>query len=1015
MAGERKRSIELEKKLEEQEFIRYPFCNDFYSKAIQTDDDAIGKIKKEILTDLEVYRLSKEGRRIVDDFTMFHLQTLRANLPEAGVGYFNLIIRTPDFSRGEEMAEILCKSLFAEENDIFKITEKDLLKEEKSYTGKDGCLEDKAQGFRAILILECKKKVSIDADLPSSSMRESNIKEVESYQKTWERVLVHAKKHPEVAHILIVGEHNYSFFIQKHRKMAEVFFHHHIFLPKQEREDLWKQCVEMLKQSSFKISNEFLKELKEYYEKAYETTSLEGREFNEEVVNSLYTGYYAKKRKNLFLTRDCIPFYKVKWKTPEEILGRLNTMTGLRKVKKEFMNLYLDCESGKTIGKRYHMIFEGNPGTGKTTVAKLTADLFYSMHITKTNKLVQTKPSDFVSEWVGGTGLKASSLIQSAYEGVLFVDEAYGFENLKRKEQVFNILLQEMEEHTDDLVVIMAGYPEEMRTLLNENPGLESRFGKRMVFEDYSEEELLEIYLEKCKKEGFCVEKSAIGIVKDCIRYRMCKENFGNAREMETLFDEVKEKWVEEQFQKGKDFNRKMERTFMEIHFKKTLPDKEKIRLDNLVGLDSLKIRLHLFEQEAAYKKLLKEKRMASMLTAANHMLFLGNPGTGKTTVANILAEDLYSLGVIKKNHVVTVHKSDLQHSMVGKTAEILRDFVRRATGGVLFIDEAYELSYEATREATEVLLEELEKNKEDLLIIMAGYPDEMQEFLKRNPGLESRIGYTFYFEDYTTKELTKIFERKMKQAGFEVSKQALLRVTELMEFFSEMDNFGNGRFVDKIIQLTISKRAQRSFIDVFSDIEEDDIPTKMDVMDVLPDGRDLDMNLITEKDQKKRIAIHELGHALVILHLAPSHPPMEISIRGRARSAGRVQNRNYRGAELSEGRLKELLMVYLAGRNAEILMLGDSSAGCAEDYQRAKYLAEGMVRNYAMGTIGKTTSRDLLMEADQKSMEILKQYQEKLEVLLDYLLDKEVMSGEELLMYLNKKELVGKEEDISE
>ena len=95
--------------------------------------------------------------------------------------------------------------------------------------------------------------------------------------------------------------------------------------------------------------------------------------------------------------------------------------------------------------------------------------------------------------------------------------------------------------------------------------------------------------------------------------------------------------------------------------------------------------------------------------------------------------------------------------------------------------------------------------------------------------------------------------------------------------------------------------------------------------------------------------------------------------------------------------------------------MLGDSSVGCAEDYQRAKYLAEGMVRNYAMGTIGKTTSRDLLMEADQKSMEILKQYQEKLEVLLDYLLDKEVMSGEELLMYLNMKELVGKEEDINE
>ena len=984
--------------METQEFIRYPFCDDFYDKAIRVDADSIRSIRKRILSELEPFHLSKTGIEIASDFILFHLQTIRSSLPEANESSFNLIFRTPDFVRGEKVAKILSGALFTEEDDIFEITEADLLREEKNTSGDEGILERKAEGFRVVVIKECRKKVCLDTDLPSSGMRESNLKEVEGYQRTWDRVWFHAKKYPKVAHILIVEDRHYPFFIQTHRKISKVFFAHHIFLPNQDHEELWNSLVETLRRSSFDVRDDFLKDLKLYYEYTYKNTELNGEEFNQEIQKAVYAGYYAKERKDLLLTRDCIPHYEVKPETPEQILGKLNEMVGLKKVKKEFWNLYLDRESGQTKGKRYHMIFEGNPGTGKTTVAKLTADLFYNMHITKTNKLIQVKPCEFVSEWLGGTGVKAKNIIQSAYGGVLFIDEAYGFLDLKRKDQVFNILLQEMEEHTDELIVIMAGYKEEMRRLLKENPGLESRFGKRIEFEDYSEEELLMVFLDKGKREGFCVDESSMDTVRDCIRYRMCKENFGNAREMETLFEEVKEKWAEEQ---GIKFEGK--RVFTEKHFKKCLPGKEKIRLEALVGLEGLKKRLKIFEQEVAYRKLLKEKNAASSLSTSNHMLFLGNPGSGKTTVANILADDLYSLGVIRKNQVISVHKSDLQHSMVGKTAELLKDFVKRSIGGILFIDEAYELSSESVREATEVLLEEMENHKDDLIVIMAGYSNEMQEFLKRNPGLASRIGYTFYFDDYTTAELTEIYERKMTQAGFEVSKGALLKVTELMEFFSEMESFGNGRFVDKVIQLTISKRALRSFTEEFLDIVEEDIPSKMDVLNVLSEGRYFDLNLEPEKDQKKRIAVHELGHALVLIHLNPNHPPLEISIRGRARSAGRVENKSYR-MELSERQLKELLLVLLAGRNAEIMMLGDSSAGCGEDYQKARYLAEGMVNHYAMGTIGKTTPKELLMEADRKSTEILKIYQEKMKFLTDYLLNKEVMTGEELLVLLNNR-----------
>lgn len=984
----------MNKNLIEREFVRYPFVNDFERQAIRITDDLIKKSVRKVWKELEPYHLSYRARMLIREFLYVRLQTLRAPLPEAEGVHYNLLIRTPDFAYGEEVVKILCGPLFVQKEGICWITAESLIKEK---------IDLEMQECQVMVFTEWKETVKVDVELPSSTMLANNLRQVECYREAWEKIAKHARKYPSITHFLLVDEHIYQEVTQDEHEMMDRYFAHHIFLPERTKEEIWSCLVQKLEESSFLWEDHFLEDLKEYYDKAYVSTKRTGKEFDEEVFNSILTEFYAKERRNFFLTRDCIPYYKIKSKTADEVLEQMNKLVGLEKVKQEFRKLYLDGQLGKSMGKRYHMIFTGNPGTGKTTVAKMTADLLFAMHITKTNKLVQAKPSDFVSEWKGGTGKKASTLIQTAYDGVLFIDEAYGLETIANREEILNILLQEMEEHAENLLVILAGYTEDMRRLLKCNPGLESRFGKQLEFEDYSENELFQIFCDKCEKEGFEIEKSAWEDLKDCIRYRKCKENFGNAREMENLFEEVREMWAE-RTEKEENVTEQNLLVFISSDFRKTLPQKEKVQLEDLTGLTTLKKKLREFEREASYKKWLREKGKVEPIGNTNHMLFLGNPGTGKTTVARILSEDLYALGVTRTNRMVTIQKNTIQESRVGETAKRIKDAIRRAIGGVLFLDEAYEFVPGAAQEVVEVLLEEMENHKEDLVVILAGYPYEMQEFLKRNPGLESRIGYTFHFDDYSAGELLEIYEHKMQNNGFVISLDAKSRVAELIEFFIEIPNLGNARFVDKLIQLTISRRAQRSFRDMFLDIEKDDVPRKEEVIEILPEGRDLVMEHEREENYKIRTAVHEIGHALVMMHFHPEQLSVSISIRRRAHSLGRVQNQSSVIGDFSERHLKEMLATCLAGRNAEILLLGDNSVGCEQDYQKAKYLAEGMVSLYAMGTIGKTTPRDFLMEADRKSMEILRSYQSRMADLAKLLMKKEVLTGKELHDYLRKE-----------
>ncbi|MBQ9267846.1 MAG: AAA family ATPase [Clostridia bacterium] len=259
------------------------------------------------------------------------------------------------------------------------------------------------------------------------------------------------------------------------------------------------------------------------------------------------------------------------------------------------------------------------------------------------------------------------------------------------------------------------------------------------------------------------------------------------------------------------------------IAFNKEIPSYEQDKsldeifaeLNELVGLQKVKRVLNDLVDLIELKK--KSKGDLNIKDVNLHMVFLGNPGTGKTTVARIIAEVLYNLKYIKQNKLIEVSSKDLVGEYVGQTAPKTMAVVEKALGGVLFVDEAYSLASNGSRggsyndEAIATLIQAMENYRDNLVVIFAGYTKEMQAFLNSNSGIVSRIGYTLEFDDYTPDELIQIFKGMMKKSGFVVSDDAVEEVRKVIEEYKDTENFGNARFVRNVYEKSILKHASNT------------------------------------------------------------------------------------------------------------------------------------------------------------------------------------------------------------
>ena len=278
--------------------------------------------------------------------------------------------------------------------------------------------------------------------------------------------------------------------------------------------------------------------------------------------------------------------------------------------------------------------------------------------------------------------------------------------------------------------------------------------------------------------------------------------------------------YINKTYDKNSDYYEYEKEIIRYISFHNELPSiKEELsndeifkELDELVGLDKVKKVLHDLVDLMSLKSKTENDLKISNINL--HMVFLGNPGTGKTTIARMIANILYNLKYIKENKLIEVSSKDLVAEYVGQTAPKVASVIEKSLNGVLFIDEAYTLASNSSNsyndEAIATLIQAMENYRDKLVVIFAGYTKEMQDFLNSNSGITSRIGYTLEFDDYTTMELIQIFENMAKKSGFKVEDSAIDYLKTIVDDNRNMKNFGNARFIRNIYEKTIVSHASR-------------------------------------------------------------------------------------------------------------------------------------------------------------------------------------------------------------
>ena len=552
---------------------------------------------------------------------------------------------------------------------------------------------------------------------------------------------------------------------------------------------------------------------------------------------------FVEGKPDIFLPDDTSPSVLKEDNKPEEpsledLLKKLDELVGLQEIKSQikdhakyiqFIKLRKEKGYKEEDDIDVHMVFMGNPGTGKTTVAEMMGMIYKKMGIISKGHVHSVDRVDLVGEYIGQTAPKVKEAIKKAKGGVLFIDEAYSLsrDNNDSKDfgrEVIEILVKEMSDGDGDLVVIAAGYPSEMEKFINSNPGLKSRFKLFYNFPDYLPQELSAIAEIDAKKKEVQFSEDAKKKLDEIIvrAYRNRDKTFGNARFVYDLVEKAKINMAirlmgnENVRELDKEVLKMIELAdveYLENQKRKELPqipiDEELLQeafdeLNKLIGLE--KVKQEIIETVGIVRYHL-ERGKNVLNNFYLHTVFIGNPGTGKTTVARILTKIYKALGILERGHMVETDRQGLVAGYIGQTAIKTAKKIDEAMGGVLFIDEAYSLTlggsnYDYGAEAVQTILKRMEDNRGEFFVFAAGYPENMELFLKSNPGLQSRFDKILKFEDYSASQLTDIAVSMFGEKDLVLEEKAkeILQLY-LQDLTRKKDKyFGNARKVRKIV-----------------------------------------------------------------------------------------------------------------------------------------------------------------------------------------------------------------------
>jgi SpoVK/Ycf46/Vps4 family AAA+-type ATPase len=511
-------------------------------------------------------------------------------------------------------------------------------------------------------------------------------------------------------------------------------------------------------------------------------------------------------------------------KDNETAMQKLNRLVGMEKVKDEIRMLESRKESDeKPVANEkhhsrilppvlkddgtynLHYVITGNPGTGKTTAAKLLGEIFYESGYLESGHTIEVDYKDLVSQFnPGDTADKTNRKIEEAMGGVLFIDEAYTLAPSDKHggsdwgKMAIDTILKAMSDKNGQFSVVVAGYPDEMKTFIDSNSGLKRRFLKTIHIDDYEPKELMQIFYRNLQNntmhKKYTISEDLAAMLGSFFEnwHKSRDKNWGNAGEVEKLHQEMDGNWQKRRGEKSSEGELILDicdiPDNLQQYCKPSQESKENAmnKLKKLIGLSGVKERIEKLKRRIHLKG----------IAEPGHYVFAGNPGTGKTTVARLLGDILREEGVLRRGHVVEVLREDLVAGFVGQTAQKTKDKLQEAVDGIFFLDEAYSLAQggqnDFGQEAINTILAFMENNRARICVIFAGYTKDMEGFIQSNPGLTRRISQTIEFDDYNTDEMVDIL--KNFAGDFVLEPKYIQKSRQVFDFWikNKTSNFGN-------------------------------------------------------------------------------------------------------------------------------------------------------------------------------------------------------------------------------
>ena len=497
-------------------------------------------------------------------------------------------------------------------------------------------------------------------------------------------------------------------------------------------------------------------------------------------------------------------------------IRRLDELVGLEEVKQHIKNVVMRIGVNDEIARAglpprpfsLHLAFVGSPGTGKTEVARLYGEMLKEAGVLSEGRVISV---------TGSSMGNVKGVFERARGSVLFVDEAYGM--LESPRVSITEFIACMENQRDDTVVVLAGYEHLIERLIRSNPGFRSRLGDVIRFPDYSADELLEIFKLMCGRVNLLLPDETVSAARDILSRSGRLDDQGNARYVRKMFEDAlgaQQVRLAQAKPQGR-FSKKALQTLLpqDIGWKPNRASMKSARqqFDELIGLTGVK---KLVSDRLDYAALQKIKRDAGIKAESVplHLAFKGNPGTGKTEVARLIGRILKEEGVLSVGDFFECGRQDLVGPVVGSTAPKVEDLFRRAKGSVIFIDEAYSLNDGQKGgygdEAITTIVDQMEKLRDDVVVIFAGYSQDMDDFLMANAGLKSRLSCEVTFPDYSMDELMSILDSMVHSRGLHLERGAREKAHDIVRRAARGKNFGNARFVRTLLESAMVSQSAR-------------------------------------------------------------------------------------------------------------------------------------------------------------------------------------------------------------